>query len=235
MVLFRGQETGQLDRQMRAFPYLRVSGKTQVDGDGPERQLEKIQKFAQQHGLSLGPKFFDAGISGTVDALERPEFAKLLTLAEAGDAIVVERVDRLARELMVQEFLLLRCAEKGVKVFATDWDLVDLADSNADPARKLMRQIFGAISEFVRGELVLKMKRGADKKRRETGRCGGVAPYGELEGEKKILDLMLSFYRDTGYSLQMVADLMNECGNKTRSGKQWTKARVHNAISRHIS
>lgn len=219
---------------MRAFPYLRVSGKTQVDGDGPDRQLSKIDQFCEQHRLEMGPTYFDPGVSGTVDSLDRPFLAKLLDEANPGDCIVVERMDRLARDLIVQELLLAECRKRQIKVYSADGDFSDVASNEGDPTKVLIRQILGAVAQWEKSVLVMKMKAGADKKRRETGRCGGVAPYGELPGEKRQLDIMLAIHFQQGASLASIAQHMNDQNYKTRSGKQWTKARVHNAISRHI-
>jgi DNA invertase Pin-like site-specific DNA recombinase len=35
----------------KAFAYLRVSGKGQVDGDGFTRQIEAIKRYASQHEI----------------------------------------------------------------------------------------------------------------------------------------------------------------------------------------
>ncbi len=221
---------------MKAYPYLRVSGKSQVDGDGPERQLEKIRAFCTKHDLpeSAHP-VFDAGVSGTVDGLDRPRLAELLGTAEAGDAIVVERMDRLARDLLVQELLLAECRKRGLKVFAADNELSDMASNEGDPTRVLIRQILGAVAQWEKSVIVLKLRAGADKRRRETGRCGGVVPYGELNpAEADALKVMLNFWNcENRISLSQIARNLNGYGYKTRSGKDWTKARVHNALARH--
>jgi DNA invertase Pin-like site-specific DNA recombinase len=219
---------------MKAFPYLRVSGKTQVEGDGPERQAEKITAFCTQHGLSPGATYFDPGVSGTVDALDRPMLVKLLEQSEPGDAVVVERMDRLARDLMVQELLLAECRKRNLKVFSADCGLSDQASNEGDPSRVLIRQILGAVAQWEKSVIVAKMKAGKDRVRRETGKpCGGVLPYGELTGEEGHLKYMLDLRLEKRFSLSYIAESMNLSGIKTRHGKNWTKARVHNAIARH--
>lgn len=217
---------------MKAFPYLRVSGKAQVDGDGPERQHGKICQFCHTHRLELQNPIFEAGVSGTVDGLDRPELAALFNRMEPGDCLVVERMDRLARDLMVQEFFLAKCREKGLKVFTADGELQDVASNEGDPTRVLIRQILGAVAQWEKSVLVAKMKAGADRKRRETGRCGGVVPYGEMPGEGRLLKEMIVQHEE-GLSLTAIAEHLNQLNFKTRSGKIWTKKRVHNAIARH--
>jgi DNA invertase Pin-like site-specific DNA recombinase len=218
---------------MKAFPYLRVSGKTQVEGDGPERQLEKIRTFCIRHDLPESvERTFDAGVSGTIDGLDRPALAELMTKMQPGDAIVVERMDRLARDLLVQELLLAECRKRNFLVYAADNELADMASNEGDPTRVLIRQILGAVAQWEKSVIVAKLKAGADKKRRETGRCGGVAPYGELPGEKEILAYLIEQHR-IGESLASIAASANIIGFLTRSGKHWSKQRVHNAVARH--
>lgn len=220
---------------MIAYSYLRVSGRTQVDGDGPERQDKKIREFCARHGLDRAASaVFDEGVSGTIDGMDRPALGELIARMQPGDAIVVERMDRLARDLLVQEMLLAECSKRKLKVYAADNELVDMASNEGDPTRVLIRQILGALAQWEKSVIVAKLKAGAERKRRETGRCGGVAPYGQLDAHEKALLANMLAGHAAGCSLQAMADQMNLRGDKTRHGKDWTKARVHNAIARHI-
>lgn len=241
----------------KAFAYIRVSGSGQVDGDGPDRQREKIKRFALQHGLlakadaeELG-EFFEEGISGTVDALDRPAFVNFLKyidefqaawksapgrmgfvdfgsqeLHRATPALIVERMDRLARDLMVQELLLAECKKRGIKVYAADQGaLVDMANDGGDPTRTLIRQILGAVAQWEKSVIVLKLKAAKDKMRRETGRCEGPKPYGSEPCEAMILRYAISL-KEKGHPYSHIAGSLNLSGYKTRTGKPWNKARV---------
>src|SRR5204863_235004 len=102
---------------------------------------------------------------------------------------VVERLDRLARDLMVSEFLLKELRIRGIKVFATDQGaLIDMANNEGDPTRKLIRQIIAALSEWEKSQLVLKLRVARERKRKQTGRCEGPLPYGSITAERIILD-----------------------------------------------
>jgi DNA invertase Pin-like site-specific DNA recombinase len=117
-------------------------------------------------------------------------------------------------------------------VYAADNELADMASNEGDPTRVLIRQILGAVAQWEKSVIVAKLKAGADKKRRETGRCGGVVPYGEMPGEGGVLVYLLDLHKN-GESLTNIALAANARGYLTRNRKQWTKARVHNAIARH--
>ena len=50
---------------VKAFAYLRVSGKAQVEGDGFTRQLETIKRYAAEHGIKIAHVYREEGVSGT--------------------------------------------------------------------------------------------------------------------------------------------------------------------------
>ena len=98
-----------------AFAYCRVSGKGQIGGNGFDRQLETIKSFAQNHGYEL-IKVFNEQVSGTADESERLEFSTMVSeiLANGCKTIIVESLDRLAREYRIQEQLLIYLASKDI-------------------------------------------------------------------------------------------------------------------------
>jgi DNA invertase Pin-like site-specific DNA recombinase len=62
----------------KAFAYLRVSGKGQVEGDGFTRQLEAIRKYAAANDLKIVKVYREEGVSGTTDWESRPAFAEMM-------------------------------------------------------------------------------------------------------------------------------------------------------------
>lgn len=224
---------------MKTFGYLRVSGKGQVEGDGPERQREAIEKFCASHILLATPIVwhFEAGVSGTVEAMDRPEFAAMISEIEALPegtkvCIVVERLDRLARDLMVSEFLLAECRKRNIPVYAADQnDLRDMASDGGDPTRVLLRQILGAVAQWEKSALVYKLRKARDRKREQTGRCEGVVPFGATPAEATAKSVMLTWLK-AGQSYQWIADQANQIKLKTRTGQPWTKGMVYQALTR---
>jgi len=214
------------------FAYIRVSGKGQVEGDGPDRQKDIIGAFCLKHGLALldGNIYFEPGVSGTVDGLDRPAFTRLLfsveRLREAGEevtGIVVERLDRLARDLMVSELLLAECRKRNLKVFSSDQgELIDMAADGDDPTRILIRQLMGALAQWEKSMLVKKLRMSRDRQRQLVGRCEGRKPFGTRPGEKHCIDLLLQLC-STGETPASIAAELNRVGFVTRNGKPWTR------------
>lgn len=220
---------------MKAVAYIRVSGKGQVDGDGPDRQRDAIARFCVVNGLQFMCDFFEQGVSGTVDGFDRPEFSAALNWASQDrgpdlTAIVVERMDRLARDLMVQELILRECRERNVRVYATDQGLVDMASDGVDPSRILIRQIMGAIAQWEKSVIVMKLRKARDRKRAETGRCEGPKPYGAEPGEQTIVDAILN-RRKFGYTVHDTAWYLNNNNTTRRNGKPWTAAAVRHVLT----
>jgi len=65
----------------RAFAYLRVSGKGQVEGDGFPRQLEAVKKYAAANDIKIVKVYREEGVSGTTEWENRPAFAEMMAPA----------------------------------------------------------------------------------------------------------------------------------------------------------
>jgi len=211
---------------MKCVSYIRVSGRGQADGDGPERQKQSIKSFCERGGIEILSEFSET-ISGTVESMDRPVFNEMIEAIECrrinGDeiiGIVVERIDRLARDLMVSEILFSECRKRNIKVFASDHDFQDLATNDGDPSRKLIRQIFSAISEWEKSQIVLKLRKAREAVKRKQGYCG-VRPYKQgTPIEQCMIDLLARTVTATT-PLEEVADKLNYEGFRTRSGGIW--------------
>jgi DNA invertase Pin-like site-specific DNA recombinase len=81
---------------------------------------------------------------------------------------------------MASSQLIIALIKRGVRVLTANGD--DLTDSK-DPSRKMMRQIAGSFAEYEKARLVAKLKAARDRKREETGKCGGRRSYAEANPE----------------------------------------------------
>lgn len=220
---------------MLVVSYIRVSSKGQIDGDGPERQRESIARFCTSHKLNLIYEAFES-VSGTTEALAREAFSEMVEMIEKRkssdpiEAVVVERMDRLARDLMVSEILLGELRKRGVKVFCADHGaLTDMASNDGDPTRKLLRQMMGALAEWEKSQLVLKLRIGREHAK-AMGRCiEGVRPYGVTPVEETALGIMVNC-RGEGWSYDRIANALNTDGFRNRKDKKWTRQQVRGIL-----
>jgi DNA invertase Pin-like site-specific DNA recombinase len=210
-----------------AFAYLRVSGKGQLDGDGFTRQNKAIADYALANGISVIETFEEQGVSGTKDLDDRPALQDLLAALKEGNAkiVIIEKLDRLARDLMIQETILSDLIRQGFEVISVcEPDLC-----STDPSRVLVRQIFGAIAQYDRAMTVLKLRGARQRMKARTGRCEGVKGFGAMDGEQVTIDRMTEL-RNAGMSLEGIAATLNREGRGTRMGKPWLGATVNKII-----
>ena len=211
-----------------AFAYLRVSGKGQVNGDGFTRQLAAIRKYSAAHDIRIVDVFREEGVSGTKELENRPAFVDMMTALHANGTrlVMVEKLDRLARDLMIQETIIGDLRKNG-------FDLVSVMEPDLlqdDPSRKLMRQIFGAIAEYEKTMIVLKLRGARQRIRARTGRCEGAKPYGSLPGEPEVIQRMKAL-RGSGMGFDRIAGALNSDNVRPRRGARWHGLTVNKILT----
>lgn len=221
-----------------AYGYIRVSSQGQSDGDGPERQKEAIINFCRKCCFG-NPEFFFDTITGEADLKYRPQFMAMLDAIERCRkivtcnpiCIVVERADRLARNLLVSEMMRAECFRRKIPLYAADRGIPqDLADTGDDPTPKALIQMMEVMAEWEKAALVKKLAGARARKKLTTGRCEGRLLFGcnshEASVRKKILAL-----RETGMSLQNISDHLQQNHFRYR-GKPWNRGRVYQVLTR---
>jgi DNA invertase Pin-like site-specific DNA recombinase len=202
----------------KAHAYLRVSGKGQVDGDGFTRQLKAIKEYAAAHDLKIVNTYREEGVTGTKESMDRPAFADMMTALHSNGVrtIIIEKLDRLARDLMVQEATVADLQKHG-------FTLVSVAEPDlmaTDPTRILMRQLMGAVAQYDKSQIVLKLRGARLRKRAKEGRCEGRKPFGYFEGEAAALDRIKAL-RAEGLGFDRIAVRLNAEQVPTRTGRPW--------------
>ena len=136
----------------RLFAYCRVSTAEQTT----ENQIKEIAGS----GFAIEAKrVVTETISGSTAAMERPEFARLVDRLEAGDVLVVTKLDRLGRNAMDVRATVERLAGEGVRVHCLALGGTDLTSS----AGKMIMGIVSAMAEFERDLLVERTQAGLSR------------------------------------------------------------------------
>lgn len=121
----------------RIFAYCRTSTVDQH----PENQVHEISAA----GFAIDPRrVVVEKISGSVPAMSRPEFSKLVDRLEADDVLVVTKLDRCGRNAMDVRATVEHLAEIGVRVHCLALGGVDLTS----PAGKMTMAVITAVAEF---------------------------------------------------------------------------------------
>lgn len=224
-------------RSEPALAYLRVSGRGQIDGDGFPRQREAVARYARVHGVEIVGEYRDEGVSGARDLEGRDGLSELIERIRSNGVrlVLVERADRLARDLLVSEVMLAQFRDLGVQVVAADSG-TDLTAADEDPTRVLIRQVLGAVSQFEKSVIVAKLRAARLRRRRANGRCEGRKPFGDRLGEDRVLARMRQLQRKargrSRLSYGEIAAQLNAEGLPTRTGTPWRAGTVRRILRR---
>ncbi|GAB7553339.1 recombinase family protein [Novosphingobium sp. 11B] len=145
----------------RTFAYCRVSTADQTT----ENQLREIEAA----GFAIEPRrVVSETVSGSVAAMERKGFAKLVDRLEADDVLIVSKLDRLGRNAIDVRQTVDRLASEGVKVHCLALGGVDLTS----PAGRMTMGVINAVAEFERDLLIERTQAGLSRAKAAGQRLG---------------------------------------------------------------
>ncbi len=145
----------------RTFAYCRVSTADQTT-DNQVREIEGA-------GFKVDPKrVVVETVSGSIPAMERKGFARLVDRLEAGDVLIVTKLDRLGRNAMDVRATVDALAASGVRVHCLALGGVDLTS----PAGRMTMGVIAAVAEFERDLLVERTQAGLSRAKAEGRTLG---------------------------------------------------------------
>lgn len=136
----------------RAFAYCRVSTLDQTT-ENQVREIAASGFAVEQHCIVTET------VSGSVAAIERPGFAKLVDRLESGDVLIVTKLDRLGRNAMDLRATVERLTATGVRVHCLALGGVDLTSA----AGKMTMGVIAAVAEFERDLLIERTQSGLQR------------------------------------------------------------------------
>lgn len=229
---------------MKLVQYPRVSSVGQIDGYGIPTQRRDMRAWAtrERHRLlDIGDEVF----TGKVE--DRPVLAEAFHLIETrgADGLLIPRLDRIARELTVQEAVLATVWKLGGRTFAVDQGEI-LRDDPDDPMRTAMRQMQGVFAQLDRGMIAKRLRDGMREKRRQGRHAVGDYPYGYRahrkgrqvdagpdDVEQLAVARILQLRGDgDGASYREIAAALDAEGLRPRKAAAWSAAAVRNIYLR---
>jgi len=152
----------------RVFAYCRVSTTDQTT----QNQVQEIAAA----GFTVEPqRVVSETISGSTSASERPGFVKLFDRLEAGDVLIVTKLDRLGRNAMDVRATVEALEKQGVRVHCLALGGVDLTSA----AGKMTMGVIAAVAEFELDLLIERTKTGLARAKAEgkaLGRPAALTP-----------------------------------------------------------
>jgi len=233
-------------RVMNIVAYLRVSTEKQAEeGCGLDVQRDSIRSWARANDHRVVLWTADEGVSGSNGLDARVGLADALRAlrTSAADALVVYRLDRLARDLVLQESLLGEVWRMGRRVYSTspaEDAFLDPDGAADDPSRALIRQVLGAVAQYERAMIRLRLRSGKARKRSLGGYVGGQVPLGWRvergefveDAEEQAALRRMQQLREEGSSLREICAVLDTEGMRTKRGGVWHANTVKLALDR---
>ena len=172
--------------------YYRTSSKSSSgdDKDSGKRQKHSVHSFCKSKNWEIVNEFWDKGVSGTLDVLNRPSFLEMLNYCEEYgiDTIVFENSSRLSRDLICMETGFQYLSSLGYTLISVDSPKTFVENT---PTSVLIRQVLGCISQFEKSSLVEKLRVSRKRKSKLNKKNGYISRTGrgKVEGVKKLTEL----------------------------------------------
>ncbi|MEU6206377.1 recombinase family protein [Micromonospora musae] len=224
--------------------YLRVSTDRQAeDGYGLAVQEAAIKTWAKDQKRRVVGWYRDEGVSGTLLARDGWMDVEDAISSKRAGGVIVYKLDRLARDTMVQETLMQAVWKLGGEVYSTSLSETNLRDDPEDPSRKLIRTIMGAVNTYERDMITLRMRRGRRMKATRGGYAFGSPAFGQRSVNKQLVkdpteqQTLKRLYElaDSGRSTRQTAAQLNAEGRLTKRGRPWTSAGVSDVLRRRAT
>lgn len=223
--------------------YARVSTDNQREEKTIEIQERALEEYADKNNIELMRTFQDNGVSGGLEF--RPALAEMFNYLEEKEnqditGVIIYKLDRLARDVRIQENLIYDLQEKrGKKIISIKEPDLD----SKDITRVLMRQMIGAISQYEKGLITMRLSSGRMNKIRKGGYSGGGVALGYNAKDKELIidkgdaeTVKTIFYlkRYKRMSLSGIARKFNKENIKTARGGQWYAGTIKYILNNNL-
>ena len=146
---------------VRTFAYCRVSTVDQTTDN-------QVQEIAGA-GFKVDPRrVVTEAVSGSIAALLRPAFAKLMDRLEEGDVLIVTKLDRLGRDTIDVVGTVDRLAKMGVRVHCLALGGADLTSA----AGRMVMTVLASVAQFERDLIVERTQAGLARVKAEGKTLG---------------------------------------------------------------
>lgn len=216
------------DAGIRCAAYMRYSSKKQGK-TSIQTQRKEISAYAKRRGWTVVKEYIDRGFSGRNE--ERPEFKNMLADALGKkradwDVLLVRDLSRFARNLETSTTRKRELRDKDYKVISVTQKFTE--DNPGGLEEVINDAMCAETSNINSTKTHTSLKHQAEK----ALHCGGTPPYGyKLNKKKKLVpdereaDIVKEIFEmySVGMSYQQMADVLNDRGISTRTGKMFSK------------
>jgi len=221
--------------------YARVSSDQQAKKDLSIRaQIRALRAFAKERGWTITEEYVDEAKSGRT--ANRPAFLRMLAAVKHQpiDAVLVWKLDRLARNMEISTSLDAHLRKHGVRIISLHENIDDT------PQGKLTARLFESFAEFYSNNLSQDIQRGL----REVARRGffpfshapigyrkvkvldGAATRNQLQADPIYGPLIAEVFHQyaDGKTVPSIAKSLNRDGVPTNRAQRWTKKHLYKIL-----
>lgn len=220
---------------MKAILYIRVSSLEQAQGGiSLQAQEAKLRAYSDLYDLEVVKVVSDAGVSAK--SLKRPGLQEALALLESGEAaaLVVVKLDRLTRSIADWTCLIETYFAKRFALLSVN----DQIDTRSASGRMVLNVLI-SIGQWER-EAAGERTSAALQHLKSKGIHIGSVPFGYQRLEGKLVKVdeladtldLIHTMRQSGATLQRIADELNQRAIPTARGGRWHPATVKNVLAR---
>lgn len=180
---YKGESMSDGEDKLRLVGYTRVSTENQAQEGTIEIQKQSLGEYVEAQSHELTEIFSDEGVSGGLE--DRPGLAALFDYLEEHpdtDGVLIFKLDRLARDLYIQEHLIKKLEGIGKVLYSVKEPDLD----SSDPMRKAFRQFMGIVAELEKAFITMRLSGGRINKARKGGYAGGSTALGYTARNKEL-------------------------------------------------
>ena len=225
---------------MTVVGYIRHSKAEQGRRMSPALQRRAIEKWAQGQGVKVTAWFTDSA-PGSTPIAKRPGLQDALAQLGPESALVVYRLDRLARDLELQIRLFRIVTSAGARIVSTMDEGTINGPGEDDPDAEFLRNLQGALAQRERGVLALRIRDGVRAKKAAGRKWCRDAPYGhrwtpddrlaENVAEQRTIRLVHEL-RDDGLSYRAICTELAKRRRVNRAGGPFRAPQIQKILQR---
>ncbi|WP_186430915.1 recombinase family protein [Clostridium sp. BSD9I1] len=218
---------------LKGVTYNRFSSTMQRE-ESIDAQIRFNREYAKRNNIEIIKDYCDEAMSGKTD--DRPAFQQMLKDAKMGlfDVVICHKVDRFARnriESAINKYSLRKC---NIKVVFSGQAIDD------SPEGQLMEGILESFAEYYSLNLAKETMKGLRENAYKCRFNGGYVPFGYSvdpvtkayiinDKEAPYVQLIFKMYND-GAKYPLIISTLKQLGIKTRHGKDFTYASIHDLL-----
>lgn len=225
-----------------AIAYIRVSTEEQArHGVSLEAQRERLEAYCLMAGLHLRAVISEEGVSASVPLQRRPQGAVLLRELECGVRHVVAlKLDRLFRDAEDALHQTKAWDRTGISLHLVDMGGASMNTGSA--IGRMMLTMMAGFAEFERN-IIAERTSSAVQYKKSHRKVYNHCPYGfKREGENLVavaeeqeVISRIQHCRASGWTLQRIADALNEGATPTKLGGRWFARTIKNVLENSLN